>query len=71
MDQEDCTTIETNDGGRIGGISLCDLVRLDFRSTENPVESGIEKFLNVKFKDHILSEVKNVWKVINRRKVIC
>ncbi len=61
----------TNDDGLIGGISLYDLSQSDFRGTANPITYPVENYVNMKFKEHMLHEVKTVWKVINRRQVIC
>jgi len=60
-----------NDGGRIGGFKLFELSQSDYRKCEMPIKCQVEAWINKKFKEYLNREVQNVWKVINRRQVIC
>ncbi len=60
-----------NDGGQIGGLKLFELSQTDWRKKEMPIKCSLEVSINTKFKEHLINEVQKVWKVINRRQVIC
>ena len=61
---------ETNNGGQIGGVNLFELSQSDYRG-KMPIGCPLEASINTKFKDYLNREVQKVWKVINRRQVIC
>jgi hypothetical protein len=71
MEGEEENSDAINDGGRIGGFKLFELSQSDYRKCEMPIKCQVEAWINKKFKEYLNREVQNVWKVINRRQVIC